>query len=65
MLTAADVAHFHTHGYVVVRNFFSPAEVIAAQATFNKLCDGALAIPGKDRGERNVAGAHAAGGGAK
>lgn len=51
MLTAADVAHFHTHGYVVVRNFFSPAEVIAAQATFDKLCDGALAIPGKDRGE--------------
>jgi hypothetical protein len=51
MLSPSDIAHFHEHGYVTVRGFFSPAEVALAQATFNALADGALPIPGKDRGE--------------
>lgn len=47
----ADIAHFREHGYVTVRGLLSPAEVAAAQTTFDALASGELPIPGKDRGE--------------
>ena len=51
VLCAAEIASFHENGYITVRGFASPAELLAMGRVFEAFMSRELSVSGKDWGD--------------